>query len=138
MYYTNPLIIGGLKKLLHVNHSNYAKLREILKSRCATDLPTLKLSDSVRVSLAFSGHVVAAEGPREHQVCRQMAGDAASRAQAAQAGARDQGRVAKPVLVCGVCVCVCVSTRKCVCVCSYQEVCVCVCMQGCTLSVQLG
>ena len=45
MYYTNPLIIGGLKKLLHVNHSNYAKLaliREILKSRCATDLlPTL-------------------------------------------------------------------------------------------------
>ena len=64
---------------------------------------------------AFSGHVVAAEGPREHQVCRQMAGDAASRAQATQAGARDQGRVAKPVLVCGVCVC------------SYQEVCVCVC-----------
>ena len=84
----------------------------------------------MRVSLAFSGHVVAAERPREHQVCRQMAGDAASRAQAAQAGARDQGRVAKPVLVCVVCVCV--ATRKCVCVCvcvcSYQEVCVCVCV----------
>ena len=44
-------------------------------------------------------HVFPSEGSGEHQVRRQMAGHATSGFETPQAGARDAGRVAEPVLV---------------------------------------